>query len=236
MCWLRSNKPCKVQSTQVSGIERVSTWFVVDTYYYVEAFLKLMMTHIDLYAKIFEAFTDRLVISQAENSLVSWVGQLFNGKRNYQKLIIIVVIWVIWFSRNRLVHERKQHTSSKITTFVLGYARELETLSPWGGDLLRRLFVWVNFDAGFYKDLEASSTCINIRNSERFIMETTCLWNRYIFDVLITRALARTQAIEFTQEIEDDSSVVIKKLKVICIDRSMISIFHLESETNFCRH
>ncbi|KAK5837848.1 hypothetical protein PVK06_006575 [Gossypium arboreum] len=61
-------------------------------------------------------------------------------------------------------------------------------------------------------------------------MGGVCLWKPHIHDALIAEAIVSTQAIRFAQEmgfrfveIEGDSSLVIKKLEEICIDRSVIS-------------
>ncbi|MBA0858944.1 hypothetical protein Goshw_001952 [Gossypium schwendimanii] len=49
--------------------------------------------------------------------------------------------------------------------------------------------VKVNFDGGFYNDLEASSSGIIIRDNKGLMMGATCNWSRNIPSVEVTEAL-----------------------------------------------
>ncbi|MBA0786814.1 hypothetical protein Gotri_025600 [Gossypium trilobum] len=163
----------------------------------------------------------------------------FLGAVISKKLIVIIAIWAIWFLRNKLVNEGKQQSKTEIVTFIFGYIRELELLI---GERVERVaeetvawrsplkpFFRVNFDVGFY-ELQAASTGIIIRNSTGLIMGAAYLWNRYVLNASVEKALAGTQAFRFTQELgflaiefEGESLVVITKLRAACIDRSEIS-------------
>ncbi|MBA0579613.1 hypothetical protein Gorai_021864 [Gossypium raimondii] len=58
-------------------------------------------------------------------------------------------------------------------------------------------FVQVNFDAGFYKELEAASMGIVIRNITGQIMGAACLWNRHVPNASAVEVLVVTQALRF---------------------------------------
>ncbi|KAB2021628.1 hypothetical protein ERO13_D07G142750v2 [Gossypium hirsutum] len=65
--------------------------------------------------------------------------QLFT-RRNHQQLLVIVTIWALWLSRNKLLHEGKQQTNNDLCIFILGYVRELEALEGmrrWCGGLFQ---------------------------------------------------------------------------------------------------
>ncbi|MBA0758564.1 hypothetical protein Gotri_021547, partial [Gossypium trilobum] len=61
-----------------------------------------------------------------------------------------------------------------------------ETLVFWSPS---KPFVQVNFDAGFYKELEAASMGIVIRNITALIMGAACLWNRHVPNALAVEVL-----------------------------------------------
>ncbi|MBA0555586.1 hypothetical protein Golob_025757, partial [Gossypium lobatum] len=68
-------------------------------------------------------------VNQTKDCMANWVRQLFFGRGNQKKLIVIIAIWAIWLSRNKLVHEGKQQSKTEIVTFILGYVHELELLT-----------------------------------------------------------------------------------------------------------
>ncbi|MBA0704969.1 hypothetical protein Golax_017190 [Gossypium laxum] len=103
--------------------------------------------------------------------------------------------------------KEKQQSKIEVGTFILGYTCELELLT---GERVERAveetvvlwspskpFVQVNFDAGFYKELEAASMGIVIRNITGLIMEAACLWNRHVPNALAVEVLAGTQTLRF---------------------------------------
>ncbi|KAK5776457.1 hypothetical protein PVK06_044416 [Gossypium arboreum] len=96
-----------------------------------------------------------------DETFMSWISELFDkGEQCVQ--IVILAIWVIWNSRNGIIHERYHQPIQSLLTFILGYAWELQSLSTEGGGCRAPILeVWrppvepwvrVNFDAGFYSD------------------------------------------------------------------------------------
>ncbi|MBA0700718.1 hypothetical protein Goari_022633, partial [Gossypium aridum] len=128
-----------------------------------------------------------------------YVVQLFT--RNTQnQVLIIITIWALWLSRNKLLHEGKRQSNSELCTFLMRYINELEILEDsyprsvtketkrWLPPKDRR--VKVNFDRRCYSDLKASSSGIIIGDNKGLIMGTTCNWERNILFVEVTKALA----------------------------------------------
>lgn len=66
---------------------------------------------------------------EVEDTPIRWISQLFaNNERQVQ--LSIIIIWDIWTSsRNKIIHEGIFQTTPTIVISVLGYMRELESLS-----------------------------------------------------------------------------------------------------------
>ncbi|MBA0775666.1 hypothetical protein Gotri_010784 [Gossypium trilobum] len=134
-----------------------------------------------------------------EESLFEWLQQLFT-RNSQQQVLIIITIWALWLSRNKLLHEGKRQSNSELCTFLMRYIKELEILEDsyprsvtketkrWLPPKDRR--VKVNFDRRCYSDLKASSSGIIIGDNKGLIMGTTCSWERNILFVEVTKALA----------------------------------------------
>ncbi|MBA0852729.1 hypothetical protein Goshw_009103 [Gossypium schwendimanii] len=154
----------------------------------------------------------------------------FFGKDAKQVRISIITISVIWNSRNKIIHEGIYQSIQTLLIFVLGYAREMDSLlverKCTEGDAL---LVWkppidpwvrVNFDADFYGHLRALSTATVVRDSEGFLLGSAFFWQDHVPCALAVEALARVHATRFADdlrfqhvELEGDSAVVISKLK-----------------------
>ncbi|MBA0820029.1 hypothetical protein Gohar_021980 [Gossypium harknessii] len=55
------------------------------------------------------------------NEWLSWL--LENSNRN-RKWVIVVTIWALKFSRNKLVHERRMQILEEIVTFIRSFGLE----------------------------------------------------------------------------------------------------------------
>lgn len=134
---------------------------------------------------------------------------------------------------------RGSSVTSIIHTSILGYLRELESLSlPREGAAAVGSPHWmppadswvrVNFDAGFYADLQAASAGIVVRNDIGLFMGSTCFWENHVPCLLFAEALACVKAIQFVQdlgfhwvEFEGDSLILISRLRGAQLDRSKV--------------
>ncbi|KAG8502933.1 hypothetical protein CXB51_000750 [Gossypium anomalum] len=251
--WLPGPQPCKINIDRVSGIVRVLDlidmdksewqselirtlfseplrrsilrlslaghdlsdrwrWFLKDNgEYLVQSGYKLLLrgslrTDDDCYINI--AQHTRLLYKHlwtVDDTPINWVGQLFAQGTCHVKLFILT----IW---------------TTLLIFVLGYLRELDFLQSNKGG------VRVNFDAGFFVNLQVASAGVIVRDSAGLILGLTCFWQDNVSCLLTSEAFAYVRAICFAQdlgfqkvELEGDSTVLISKLNAIAIDRSTIS-------------
>ncbi|PPS15324.1 hypothetical protein GOBAR_AA05268 [Gossypium barbadense] len=106
-----------------------------------------------------------------DETFMSWISELFDkGEQCVQ--IVILAIWVIWNSRNGIIHERYHQPIQSLLTFILGYAWELQSLSTEGGGCRAPILeVWrppvepwvrVNFDA-HGKDFSGNAMSAGLR-------------------------------------------------------------------------
>ncbi|MBA0610640.1 hypothetical protein Godav_011460 [Gossypium davidsonii] len=177
-------------------------------------------------------------------------GHYVFGKDAKQVHISIITISVIWNSRNKIIHEGIYQSIQTLLIFVLGYAREMDSLlverKCTEGDAL---LVWeppidpwvrVNFDADFYGHLRALSTAAVVRDSEGFLLGSAFFWQDHVPCALAVKALARVHATRFADdlrfqhvELEGDSVAVISKLKNAATKK--IKVTHLLAREGLLR-
>ncbi|KAK8479380.1 hypothetical protein V6N13_097741 [Hibiscus sabdariffa] len=142
--------------------------------------------------------------------------------------------------RNAIVHEGFACSSAKVSTFVLSFLLELESLAnvpaptmrvkdvKWfhpNGDVIK-----FNFDASFHTDSKSSISGVIARDSQGLIVAACSYPHLGVVDVFITEALAFKMVVSFTFDLgfrlvqfEGDSLSVIKKLNSAMPDKSIIS-------------
>ncbi|KAK8673098.1 hypothetical protein V6N13_111454 [Hibiscus sabdariffa] len=159
-------------------------------------------------------------------------------KKNKQ--VIVLTFWTIWFARNNLIHEGTVCSVTKVSTFVLAYLRELDSIAalaipaklskdvkwiPPVGD-----FVKLNFDASFDSALKASVSGIIARDSYGLILAACYSHHSGVADAFIAEAFACEKAVSLaidlgfrSVQVEGDSLTIIKKLQSASVDKSVIS-------------
>ncbi|KAK8713134.1 hypothetical protein V6N13_148359 [Hibiscus sabdariffa] len=159
-------------------------------------------------------------------------------KKNKQ--VIVLTFWAIWFARNNLIHEGTVCSVTKVSTFVLAYLRELDSLAalaipaklskdvkwiPPVGDFFK-----LNFDASFDSALKASVSRIIARDSYGLILAACYSHHSGVADAFIAEAFACEKAVSLaidlgfrSEQIEGDSLTIIKKLQSASVDKSVIS-------------
>ncbi|PPS13663.1 hypothetical protein GOBAR_AA06918 [Gossypium barbadense] len=88
-----------------------------------------------------------------------WLSWMFENHSANKRAEIVVVLWVIWYARNKRIHEGTNQRVGDLVAFVRGYCIDVEMLvasiyrsSPpqavcWSAPLIS--FVEINVDAGF---------------------------------------------------------------------------------------
>ncbi|KAK8974367.1 hypothetical protein V6N11_034921 [Hibiscus sabdariffa] len=131
--------------------------------------------------------------------------------------------------RNEIVHERSACSTAKVSTFILAFLLELESLVdipapktgikdvkwfPPDGDIIK-----INFDASFHICSKSSVSRVVARNSQGLIVAACTHPHSRVVDAFIVEALAYKLAVTFAIDlgfhsvmVEGDSLSVIKKL------------------------
>ncbi|KAK9042468.1 hypothetical protein V6N11_017540 [Hibiscus sabdariffa] len=142
--------------------------------------------------------------------------------------------------KNNLIHEGTVCSVTKVSTFVLAYLRELDSLAalaipaklskdvkwiPPVGDFFK-----LNFDASFDSALKASVSRIIARDSYGLILAACYSHHSGVADAFIAEAFACEKAVSLaidlgfrSEQIEGDSLTIIKKLQSASVDKSVIS-------------
>ncbi|KAK5845935.1 hypothetical protein PVK06_002183 [Gossypium arboreum] len=138
----------------------------------------------------------RIICFAGESGLIVCAHAMVVGLRPF----CMSVGTVQWSRRNKLIHEGVYLPTRSILFSILGYLRELDSLSIPREDIVTvGSSLWktpvdpwarVNFDAGFFADLQAASTGIVIRNSEGLLLGSACFWEENIPCTLSAKALA----------------------------------------------
>ncbi|KAK8613084.1 hypothetical protein V6N13_104406 [Hibiscus sabdariffa] len=133
------------------------------------------------------------------------------------------------FNKNEIVHERSACSTAKVSTFILAFLLELESLVdipapktgikdvkwfPPDGDIIK-----INFDASFHICSKSSVSRVVARNSQGLIVAACTHPHSRVVDAFIVEALAYKLAVTFAIDlgfhsvmVEGDSLSVIKKL------------------------
>ncbi|KAK8580316.1 hypothetical protein V6N12_070594 [Hibiscus sabdariffa] len=156
-------------------------------------------------------------------------------------MLIVIVYWGLWYARNELVHGGPTFSAIKVSSFILAFILEFESLvaDPTPKSLIKDVkwfplddnIVKFNFDAYFNTDSKSSVSGIVARESHGLIMAACIYPHLGIADAFIAEAVACEKAVSFALEldfrwvqIEGDTLSVIKKLNSTLMDKSIISL------------
>ncbi|KAL4369617.1 hypothetical protein GQ457_05G031680 [Hibiscus cannabinus] len=186
-----------------------------------------------------------------------WLEWLFLNLSIDKHKEIAIILWAIWFSRNKFVHEGVNQIPISVATFVQSYLVKLKGLSAnlahhrshyeahWSPS--PDLFVKLNFDGSFYLQAKKSWSGLIIRDSVELILASAYHSNSDINSAFEAEALAAVQGLDFAKDlgfhqliVEGDSRTVINKLSHPELDRSNIHPFisdakHLSRSFQSCR-
>ncbi|KAG8503250.1 hypothetical protein CXB51_001230 [Gossypium anomalum] len=152
---------------------------------------------------------------------------------------IAVVLWGLWYSRNKLLHEGIVQRVSEVVTFVRGFCFEITEVakgmnqSPQSQIVCwfppSQSFVKVNVDASFSFSLRKSYSRVSIRDEQGQIMGACSRVTFQVPTVFAVEAIAIVYELRFAFEmgfwsliLESDAQAVIYKLNATTEDLSEI--------------
>ncbi|MBA0798008.1 hypothetical protein Gohar_008647 [Gossypium harknessii] len=143
-----------------------------------------------------------IFLDQNIRTWLTWV--LAKGSKE-QSLIFCYALWVIWNSRNQLVHERKYFSGRNLAQKIESYIVELEGMGKerhtWRTDRLQKHpeeepEVTILFDAVFEANRSRSASGVILRNrrGEMRVLKTTLHSN--VSSPFLAEAIACLQAVK----------------------------------------
>lgn len=139
-----------------------------------------------------------------------WLGSLFNQKSINNKEIAIT-IWAVWYSSNKLLHEKKSHSVEGIVTFIRGFGKEFfEVVVPSTHHNPRSIikreplpdnWVKINVDASFSTTTHMATTSFIIRNNAGQVMGSGFRFHHLVSSVALAEALATLDGLKFAKDL-----------------------------------
>ncbi|KAK8675446.1 hypothetical protein V6N13_033512 [Hibiscus sabdariffa] len=173
-------------------------------------------------------------------SWLDWLEAFFVRLSASNRRLVAMIYWVVWFSRNKLVHEEYKSSVHETSSFIKAFIREQDSVSvlndharPTGitrWEAPNLSVVKINFDSAFnLQDRSAISGAV-VRNSEGLILAACVVPNSNVSDAFMAEALACKDAVQVAKDmrfseviIEGDSLTVVKKLNSTIHDSSIIA-------------
>ncbi|KAK8715938.1 hypothetical protein V6N13_043262 [Hibiscus sabdariffa] len=169
-----------------------------------------------------------------------WLASFFLNLSEKDRILLLVIFWSIWFSRNKLVHEGYRNSVYEVVSFANAFIHEQDSISVLNGTtgplVLSRWeapphpAIKVNFDSAFNQQNSSVISGAIRRSSEGLVMAACVIPHSNVPDAFVAEAVVCQQAVQFVKDmgllnviIEGDSLTVIKKLNYDSHDRSIIA-------------
>ncbi|KAK8711044.1 hypothetical protein V6N13_146346 [Hibiscus sabdariffa] len=178
--------------------------------------------------------------NSAMNGWFDWLVIFFCSLDENRKKCLMVIYWVVWFTRNKVVYENIVPLVSESIAFVRTFLQECGSISnnesanpvlqsvSWQAPL-ENVYKF-NFDTSFNSQNRSSTSGVIGRDITGEIMTSCVVPHNNVLDALMAEALACLQSVHYAKElgfrrviIEGDSLIVIKKLNEGMHDRSTIA-------------
>ncbi|KAK8526420.1 hypothetical protein V6N13_017456 [Hibiscus sabdariffa] len=169
-----------------------------------------------------------------------WLASYFVRLSDNNRRLLMVTYWSIWFSCNKLVHDRINISVQEASSFITAFLREQDAVGiptchvghpgpiHWKAPPLS--VIKFNFDAAFNQQSPLSTSGVIGRNSQGLIMAACASPHSNVVDVFVAEAIACKQAVQFAKElgfsnvvIEGESLIVLKKINLCALDLSIIA-------------
>ncbi|KAK8690631.1 hypothetical protein V6N13_074162, partial [Hibiscus sabdariffa] len=170
-----------------------------------------------------------------------WLALTFSSLGIVHRKVLMVSFWVVWYARNKVVHEGIAPSVNNTISFVVAFLRENDLLSPQdclrlsrSRDKWQALIVDVvklNFDVAYDSHSTKSISGVICRDNEGFILAASSTPHWYVAGPFQDEALACLATVNVARDlgftrviVEGDSLTVIKKCLSEAIDVSLISL------------
>ncbi|KAL4351980.1 hypothetical protein GQ457_06G022620 [Hibiscus cannabinus] len=175
------------------------------------------------------------------DSWLDWLATFFVSLSVNNRRLLAMIYWVVWFARNKLVHEGYRRSIYETSSFIKAFVSEHVMI--WMADehtgptvVSRReapllSVAKVNFDSTFIRQDRAATSGVVARDIKGLVMAACVIPHNNILDAFVAEALACKFAVQIAKDmelfnviIEGDSLTVVKKLNSTAHDRSIIAL------------
>ncbi|MBA0746631.1 hypothetical protein Gogos_009133 [Gossypium gossypioides] len=188
--------------------------------------------------KVWQLLNLSWVMNNMSQNIWEWLTWVFKRSNNGQCLLFCYALWLIWFSRNQLIHERKNTTKRALVLNIQRHMAEYEGLKVLKNNesisrsytiqevILRRK---IHFDAAFNSRIFRSASGLVGWYLRGNLMVLKMVIHRNVPSPFAAEAYAclegtklgislRTHSVRLT----GDSKTIIKKCQETSTDKSMI--------------
>ncbi|KAL4360742.1 hypothetical protein GQ457_04G024700 [Hibiscus cannabinus] len=123
---------------------------------------------------------------------------------------LAVIYWVVWFSRNKLVHEEYKSSINEVSSFITAFICEQDSICRTNGsarpivaprwEAPQEVVVKINFDSAFSCHSRFATSGIVAQDNEGFILAACVFPHSNVSDVSVAEALACLHVVHFAKE------------------------------------
>ncbi|KAA3465120.1 reverse transcriptase [Gossypium australe] len=174
----------------------------------------------------------------AEADLWIWLTLVFTTRSDIQCKLFCCAIWMIWSSRNKLIHEGKTISGAELANKVHIYITEINGLAATSVTLRdcrsqnlpsRKNEATIHFDASFDSRSARSASGLVVRGETGELLVSKAVIHSAISSPFMAEAHACLKAVELgismgfqTIAIKGDSKTVIRKCNTKDVDKSVL--------------
>ncbi|MFQ6641490.1 hypothetical protein Gotur_015953, partial [Gossypium turneri] len=187
------------------------------------------------------------VIEHIDPNTWLWLTWVFSRGTKEQIRIFCFTLWVIWNSRNQMLHERKNSSGRDLAIKVQNYLGELEVVrerkltTTTGRSEHREEELWesIQFDAAFDTNNSRSASGMVARGQNGEIAVSKSTLHSNVSSPFVAEALACFEATRLgirlgfnSVTIMGDSKTIINKCKAGVRDKSVLSAIMVDIQNN----
>ncbi|KAK8652504.1 hypothetical protein V6N13_126535 [Hibiscus sabdariffa] len=169
-----------------------------------------------------------------------WLAMRFCSLNESFKMFLMVSYWVVWFTRNKVVHENIVPSVTDSVAFVRSFLvecgsistneRAISSFQPIVWEAPPDNIVKFNFDATYDSHRKRAISGVIGRDKARNILASCVVLHNNVVDALMAESLACFQSIRFVKDlvfrkviIEGDSRTVIMRINEGVLNKSVIA-------------
>ncbi|KAK8502949.1 hypothetical protein V6N12_054174 [Hibiscus sabdariffa] len=183
-----------------------------------------------------------------QDCFFKWFCWIFAHSTMPKRLKFLILIWAVWTSRNKLVHENIKQDAFVVVRFSMNYVHEIISISSSLTTLQNPMMakwsrpfdpsVKINIDTAFDSSSGRASSGVVVRDSNGLVLGSCFILSVNISSSFAAEALAVIHGLRFALDLgcmhvvlESDSLTVISKLKSGVDDCSLLRPYIADAQS-----